>query len=223
MPASVLTWRLKMALQGLVRWLLPREEHFFDYIEAQGALCLEAAQALRGFKEGQKADAVRDAVQKIEHMADDYVRKMEDALARTFVTPLDREDLHRLSGELDDVVDLTNLAARACAVYGVSSVTPAMAQLMDLLVDCTSAIKDSVPRLRRHEYDALIEGGRKLRQLEKDADTVYRAEVSKLFVSNHIDAKELLRQKEVLDDIERAVDYCDNVADLLSNLAVKHG
>jgi uncharacterized protein Yka (UPF0111/DUF47 family) len=212
-----------MALQGLVRWLLPRDDHFFDFIEAQGALCLDAAKALQGFKEGQRPEAVRDAVQEVEHKADDYVRKMEDALARTFVTPIDREDLHRLSGALDDVVDLTNLAARACAVYGVTSATPAMAKLMDLLVDCSDSIKEAVPRLRRHEYEQLIEGGRKLRTLEKEADTVYRAEVSRLFTSPQVDAKDLLRQKEVLDDIERAVDYCDNVADLLSNLAVKHG
>jgi uncharacterized protein Yka (UPF0111/DUF47 family) len=212
-----------MALQGLVRWLLPREDHFYDYIEAQGALCLDAAKALSGFKEGQNPMTVRDAVQDVEHKADDYVRKMEDALARTFVTPLDREDLHKLSAELDDVVDLTNLAARACAVYGVSSASPAMAKLMDLLVECTGTIKDSIPKLRKHDYGALIEGLRQLRELEKQADTVYRGEVSRLFVSNDVDAKELLRQKEVLDDIERAVDYCDNVADLLSNLAVKQG
>jgi uncharacterized protein Yka (UPF0111/DUF47 family) len=212
-----------MALQTLVRFLLPKEEHFYDYLEAQAALCLDAATALRGFKDGQSPAAVRDAVQVVEHKADDYVRKMEDALANTFVTPIDREDLHRLCGELDDVVDLTNLAARACAVYGVAAATPAMGKLMDLLVACATAIKEAVPRLRKHEYEALIESGRTLRGLEKEADVVYRAEVSVLFTSQNVDAKELLRQKEVLDDIERAVDSCDNVADLLSNLAVKHG
>jgi uncharacterized protein len=212
-----------MALQGLVRWLLPKEDHFFDYVEAQGALCLEAAQALATFKDGKPPEVVRDMVQEVEHKADDYVRKMEDALARTFVTPIDREDLHKLSSELDDVVDLTNLAARACAVYGVRKVTPAMSTLIDLLVQCTAAIKDALPHLRKHEYEKLIEGGRSLRQLEKDADVVFRAEVSKLFTSSEIDAKELLRQKEVLEDVERAVDHCDNVADLLSNLAVKNG
>jgi predicted phosphate transport protein (TIGR00153 family) len=212
-----------MALQGLVRWLLPKEDHFYDYIEAQGALCLDAAKALAGFKEGQKAEAVRDAVQVIEHKADDFVKKMEDALARTFVTPIDREDLQRINSELDDVVDLCNLAARACAVYGVQQATPEMAKLMDLLVQCTAAIKESIPHLRKHDYAAVIEASRTLRQLEKDADVVFRGAVSRLFTSADVDAKELLRQKEVLEDIERAVDHCDNVADLLSNLAVKHG
>lgn len=211
-----------MALQSLVRWLLPREDHFYDYLEAQGALCLDAANALAGFKTGKAAAEVRDAVQKVEHQADDYVRKMEDALARTFVTPIDREDLHKLSSELDDVVDLTNLAARATAVYGVTRPTEPMGKLMDLLVQCSQLIKTAIPQLRKHAYADLIEGGRKLRVLEKEADQVFRAAVSGLFADANIDAKELLKQKEVLEDIERAVDHCDNVADLLSNLAVKH-
>jgi uncharacterized protein Yka (UPF0111/DUF47 family) len=80
-----------MALQGVVRWLLPREEHFYDYLEAQGARCVEAAHALRGFKEGRDADSVRATVQDVEQKAHDDVRRMEEALARTFVTPIDRE------------------------------------------------------------------------------------------------------------------------------------
>jgi len=212
-----------MALQGLVRWLLPKEDHFYDYIETQGALCLEAANALSGFKRGQTAEQVRDAVQVIEHKADDYVHKMEDALARTFVTPIDREDLQKLSSELDDVVDLTNLAARACVVYGVTQASPEVSKLMDLLVQTTTVLKDSVPKLRRHDYSGLIEQCRALRQLEKDADVIFRGAVSNLFKNPEVDAKQLLREKEVLEDIERAVDHCDNVADLLSNLAVKHG
>ena len=212
-----------MALQGIVRWLLPREDHFYDYIEAQGVLCLDAANALAGFTNGQPAQSVRDAVQVIEHKADDYVHKMEDALARTFVTPIDREDLQKLSSELDDVVDLTNLAARACVVYGVTRPTEDMAKLIGLLVKCTGMLKDSIPKLRKHDYSALLEDSRHIRQLEKDADAVFRGAVSTLFSSSEVDAKELLRQKEVLEDIERAVDHCDGVADLISNLAVKHG
>ncbi len=212
-----------MALQGLIRWLLPKEDHFYDYIETQGALCLDAANALCGFKNGQTAEQVRDAVQVIEHKADDYVHKMEDALARTFVTPIDREDLQKLSSELDDVVDLTNLAARACVVYGVDRASPEVSKLMDLLVQTTTVIKESLPRLRKHDYQGLIEQSRALRQLEKDADVIFRGAVSNLFKNPQIDAKELLREKEVLEDIERAVDHCDNVADLLSNLAVKLG
>ncbi|MBL8936624.1 MAG: DUF47 family protein, partial [Archangium sp.] len=105
-----------MALQAMIRWLLPREDHYYDMLEELGRLGYEAAQALAAF-ETTPADKVRESVQAIEHKADDVVRRMEDALARTFVTPLDREDLHRLTSELDDIIDLANLTARSYGLY----------------------------------------------------------------------------------------------------------
>ena len=72
-------------------------------------------------------------------------------------------------------------------------------------------------------YADLLDDGRKLRSLEKEADGVFRAAVSQLFKDPAVDAKVLLREKEVLEDLENAVDHCDNVADTLANIAVKHG
>lgn len=210
------------ALQGLVRFLLPRESHWYDMLEELAKLGFEASRALGTFRD-QPASKVREAVQAIEHRADDVVRKMEDALARTFVTPLDREDLHRLTSELDDIIDLCNLSARAFNLYHLERPTPAMVQIMEKLEACTAVLAETVPLLRTHQYHNLLEGGRKVRALEKDADAIYRQAISQLFAESHPDFRELLRQKEALDDLEAAVDYCDNVADLLANLAVKHG
>lgn len=211
-----------MALQGLVRWLLPKEDHFYDMLEELGRLGSAAAVELGHFRERPSTE-IQKAVQAIEHQADDVVRRMEDALARTFVTPIDREDLHRLTSELDDVVDLTNLTARAFTLYHIRKPTEAMDKLMVKLVDCTNVIGDAVPKLRTHEYEKILEATRKVRQLEKEADAIYRAAISSLFSEEMSDFRELLKQKEALDDLENAVDHCDNVADLLSNLAVKHG
>ena len=211
-----------MALQGLVRWLLPREDHFYDMLEEIARLSHEAALALQTFKTQSNTD-VQAAVQKIEHQADDVVRRMEDALARTFVTPIDREDLHRLTNEIDDIVDLTNLTARAFGLYHIERPSDAMVRMMDKLVAATAMIKDAVPLVRQHKFSELIDGGRKVRMVEKEADAIYRSAISALFGEAHVDFRELLRQKEALDDIEHAVDHCDNVADLLGNLAVKHG
>lgn len=213
---------LWMALQALVRWLLPREDHFYQMLEELGRLSHEAALALARFKERPAAE-VQEIVQKIEHDADDVVRRMGEALARTFVTPIDREDLHRLTAEIDDIVDLANLTARAFSLYNIDRPTVAMSQLMDILVQVTGMIRDAVPQLRQHRYSALIEGGRAVRNIEKEADTIYRAAISALFREQHSDFRQMLSQKEALDDLERAVDHCDNVADLLANLAVKHG
>lgn len=148
---------------------------------------------------------------------------MEDALARTFVTPLDREDLHRLTSEIDDIVDLSNLTARVFKLYHIDKPTEPMVQLMAKLVEVTAMLKEAVPKLRTHQYSAIVEACRQVRQAEKDADAIYRSAISDLFAAEHIDFRNLLKQKEALDDLEHAVDHCDNVADLLSNLAVKHG
>jgi len=211
-----------MALQAMIRWLLPREDHYYDMLEELGRLGYDAAIALAAF-ETTPAAQVQATVQVIEHKADDVVRRMEDALARTFVTPLDREDLHRLTSELDDIIDLANLAARSYGLYSIEKPTLAMIELSKKLITCTAMIRDTVPHLRTHKFAELIDGGRKVRVLEKEGDTIYRTAISDLFKAPSIDFRELLKQKEALDHLENAVDHCDNVADLLSNMAVKHG
>lgn len=211
-----------MAFQALIRWLLPREDHYYDMLEELARLGHEAAQALASFEKTPAAQ-VQESVQKLEHQADDVVRRMEDALARTFVTPLDREDLHRLTSELDDIIDLTNLTARSYGLYSIERPSTAMMELSKKLITCTQMIRETVPFLRQHKYAELIDGGRKVRELEKEGDTIYRSAISELFKAPSIDFRELLKQKEALDHLENAVDHCDNVADLLANMAVKHG
>jgi uncharacterized protein Yka (UPF0111/DUF47 family) len=212
-----------MALQSIIRWFLPREDHFFDYIEKLGSVTHEAAQVVSTFRqEFETAESTRQKVQDVEHAADKLVHDLEDALGRTFVTPIDREDLQRLAIELDNVVDFINAAARACAWFGVDRPTPPMIALIDQLLVATEVLRDDLPALRKHDYPKLIDSARKLRAIEKQADKVYREAVSKLF-HEQTDARVILREKEVLDDLERAVDHCEHVGHMLANLAVKHG
>jgi uncharacterized protein Yka (UPF0111/DUF47 family) len=211
-----------MGFQSVVRWLLPHEDHFYDFLERQAQVAHETAVAFEAFKTGD-ATAVSNAVQELEHKGDAIVHEMEEALAKTFVTPIDREDLQKLSSDLDDIIDRTNGAVRSCALFGVDHPTPAMSSLMDTLVECTRILRDGMPDLRRHAYSELIATSRKLRTLEKKADGVFRAELSELFHDDKIDAKRLFREKEVLEDLEKAIDHCEQVADTLTNLSVKHG
>lgn len=213
-----------MALQDFVRWILPREDHFFTYLENLSGASHDAAIALSKWKDpGTVGQSVCDEVQAIEHKADGIQKELEDALALTFVTPLDREDLHRLGSELDDIVDLTNLAARAIVLYGVDRPTPAMVKLMDVLIACTTELKNAVPKLRQHRYGDLVAAARAISKSEKEGDKTYRDAISGLFHDDAIDAKTVLKQREVLEDLEHAIDHCDHVATTLSNLAVKHG
>jgi uncharacterized protein Yka (UPF0111/DUF47 family) len=222
-----------MGIQDVIRWFLPREDHFYDFLERQAKAAYEGAKALSKFAtNGTTAEQARDAVQKIEHEGDRIVHEMEEALAKTFVTPIDREDLQRLSSELDGVLDLTNGAIRACVMLGVEKPTDAMKKLIEIIVHCTSTIDTAIPKLRRHQYSDIVECARKLRKIEKEADIVYREAVSELFRSESkggpfregaADARVLIREKTVLEDLENAIDQCDSIADILANLAVKHG
>ena len=212
-----------MALQDVVRWFLPKEDHFFRFLEKQAVTAHKGALALAEFKPGKPIEDVQSAVQLLEHEGDKVVHELEEALGKTFVTPIDREDLQQLSAELDDVLDLTNSAARACALFGVAEPTTPMMQLIEILVKCTAELETAVPHLSRHDYAGLMTTSRSVRQLEKDADAIFRGALSRLFRDEKVDAKELLREKEVLENLEHAIDRCERVAGTLANLAVKHG
>jgi predicted phosphate transport protein (TIGR00153 family) len=212
-----------MALQDLVRWFLPREDQFYRFLEKQAAISHRGAIALAEFKPGKKIEDVQSAVQLLEHDGDKVVHELEEALQKTFVTPIDREDLQHLSSELDDILDLMNSAARACALFGVRTPTPPMLQLIEILGKATAELEIAVPYLAKHEYGELLKTSRSIRQLEKDADTVFRSALSRLFHDDAVDAKELLREKEVLENLEHAIDRCERVAHTLANLAVKNG
>ncbi|MBX3197191.1 MAG: DUF47 family protein [Labilithrix sp.] len=222
-----------MGIQDVIRWFLPREDHFYEFLEQQARAAHEGAKALSKFStNGTTAEQARDAVQKIEHDGDRIVHEMEEALAKTFVTPIDREDLQKLSSELDGVLDLTNGAIRACVMLGVDKPTPAMAELIEIIVRCTAKIDEAMPKLRKHKYTEIVAVARELRKIEKEADIVYREAISELFCSERTggpvregvtDARVLIREKTVLEDLENAIDQCDSIADTLANLAVKHG
>jgi predicted phosphate transport protein (TIGR00153 family) len=211
-----------MGLQAFIRFFVPREDHFYTFLERQAVVAHDGALALATFSDGNCA-AVRDAVQDLEHQGDKIVHEMEDALARTFVTPIDREDLHSLCTTIDDILDLTNGAARACTLFGVARPTEPMTKLMGVLVRSTHILKATMPRLRKHEYAEIMEAVRGIRTLEKEGDQIYRSAVSALFLDPAVDAKVLIREKGVLEDLENAIDSCEGVADRLTNLSVKHG
>lgn len=213
-----------MGLQDVIRFLLPREDHFYAFLEKQANVAFEGAKALSKFStNGQTTKEARAAVQKIEHEGDRIVHELEEALAKTFVTPIDREDLQKLSSELDTVLDLTNGAIRACDMLGVKKPTVPMQKLIECLVQATEKIDGTIPKLRKHQYADIVTAARELRKLEKEGDAIYREAVSKLFHDDAVDAKELIREKTVLEDLENALDQCDAIANSLTNLAVKHG
>lgn len=207
----------------MVRWLLPREEVFFGMIEKLTELLEASAKELVKFSDGVPSDQVFEAVRALEDQADKVVYEAEEHFAKVFVTPIDREDIQSLIVAIDDIIDLIYLTARTFVLYGVPKPTHAMTEQMKLLVVLGELLHKEIPALARHEYERLIAAGRVIREHEKTGDKIFREAVAELFHNPEIDAKVLVRDKEVLEDLENAIDKFEVVAERLKNLAVKHG
>ena len=212
-----------MAIQDMVRWLLPKEDAFFDVIHQQAQTLVRAAAALAEFKPGVPAAGVAKKVQEIEHEGDRLLRTVEEQLAKTFVTPIDREDIQAIATRMDDVIDKINLTARSLSLYGVAEPTEPMTKLFELLERASAELVLATAALKRSAFSELAEIAKRIKLIEKEGDSVFRDAVAFLFRDPSIDAKELLRQKEILEDLEEAVDLCEDSAEFFVNVAVKHG
>ena len=211
-----------MGLQDVIRLVLPKEERFYNVMERHAGVLHRAAGELARLGQGSDPESVRDAVQALEHEGDKLTHEIDEALAQTFVTPIDREDIAKLAAELDDILDTCNRAARSFVLFRVKTATEPMRQLFAILCECTEKLSVALPALRKSDYDSLREASRAVKALEKQADTVFRQAVSDLFDDPSIDAKAVLKQKEVLEDLESAIDQCEDVAEFLAHLAVKN-
>jgi len=212
-----------MSLQQFIERLLPRETHFYTFLENQAVVALKAAEAfLPAGQPGADYETVRSELKKLENEGDRIHDEMMSALAATFVTPIDREDLQRLSKRLDDITDLLDVSARAFLVFHVDGPTEAIGALIRLIHESCKVLAEVMPLLRRSKYNELIERCRALARLEKQGNQIFRDELSRLFRDPAVDAKEILRAREVLDHLEKALDKCRLAAQTLTNIAVKH-
>jgi uncharacterized protein Yka (UPF0111/DUF47 family) len=212
-----------MGLQDVIRWLLPRDDVFFGLIERLTEILNATATELVKFADGAKADEVYETVHALEKDADRLVYESEEHFATVFVTPIDREDIQALIVAIDDIIDLMYLASRSFVLFGMPKPTAAMSEQMRLLVTLSGFLREEIASLRRHDYERLIAAGRTIREHEKTGDRIFREAVAQLFHDPDVDAKTLVRDKELLETLENAVDQFETVAERLKNLAVKHG
>jgi uncharacterized protein Yka (UPF0111/DUF47 family) len=212
-----------MSLQRVISVLIPRELQFFDFLEHQARVARQSARVLNRFIDGDPDHAgIRRDVTAFEKEGDGIVDEMLVALAKTFVTPIDREDIQALSKRLDDVTDYVNTTARSIGIFAVEQPTPAMRQLFDTLLQACDQLNEMVPLLRKGAYAQIIEQCRKMHLIEKLGDKIFRNELSRMFHDPDVDGKEILRSREILDNLETAIDACDRVAETMMHVAVKH-
>jgi uncharacterized protein Yka (UPF0111/DUF47 family) len=212
-----------MDVQNFIRGLLPREDRFYGILARQAALAHRAALALGEYAKGTPIADVQPRIAQLEAEGDAAYGSLEDALQETFVTPIDREDLQSLADALDDVLDWTDAAARSVADFGVGQASAPMQRLAELLVQASAELEGALNALARHDYAGTHAASRTMRRVLKESESVLRAGLRDLFAEEAIDARRLLREKEVLEDLGRALDRAERVAYTLAQLSVKHG
>ena len=200
--------------------LIPREERFFTDLSAMADAIAEGAAVFEAMLASDPPALARAGeVQAIEHRCDELTHGIVERLNRTFVTPIDREDIHALADSLDDVMDAIDSAADSLSLFKIDRVRPEARQQAALIRRSVEQIRLALTSLERQEgaREAVIE----TKRLEHEADAVHRSAISRLF-SEETDAIAIIKWKEIFDFLEDAVDRCDQVAVVIEGVVVKH-
>lgn len=199
--------------------LIPREESFYDLFVKQAEVLLQGARGLRDMVvtfDDVPARARR--LHDIEHEADEVTHEVMRRLNTTFVTPLDREDIHELASSLDDVMDHMDAAADLLVLHKIEKPLPEMQAQAELLV---RACETSLEAMRiLPGFDRLESYSVEINRLENEGDRVYRQAIADLFGGDY-KAMDVLKWKDILDELEAAMDDIEDVANTLEGIALK--
>jgi predicted phosphate transport protein (TIGR00153 family) len=200
--------------------LIPREEKFFDLFldDAQnvlaGARLLE--QFFRNYDERERlASQLRDT----EHAGDQISHEIGHKLEKTFVTPFDREDIHALISRLDDIIDFIEEVADTCILYGIDKPAPVAVQQAEIIVRQCEQLTAALGKLRR--FRDLEQHWIEIHRLENEGDRIARQAMAELF-KNGQDPIEVIKWKDVYALGEKAIDACEDAANVIERIVVKH-
>lgn len=163
------------------------------------------------------------AIKTVEHEADELVHDVNRRIDTSFVTPLDREDIHLLATRLDNVVDLIDGTARRAVMFRITESRPAALGLTDVLVRAGRILEQQVRDIKKPQLVA--DHGRRIKTLEEEGDALYHQAVGELFTETNgvrPDALEVIKWKELLDKLEEAMDECEDVSNVLESIALKN-
>jgi len=199
---------------------LPRDEKYFERFNEMAVRIREAAQILERFFQNESPVAtVADQVKRLEHECDEISHEILRGIDRTFITPIDREDIHRLAVRLDDVMDLIDGTIRRVSLFRIGQPTKISQALARLIVKTTAELVEAVSQLRRQK--GVMAHCIRIKQLENEGDVIYHDAIASLF-SENLPAIEVIKWKEVYDNMERCVDSCVAVAHVLESVVLKH-
>jgi uncharacterized protein len=214
-----------MWIDRAVKWLLPRETHFFDLIERGAARAYEISALLVdccAATSHSEREAIVGRMHQVEHEADRVIAEVYEALNRTFVTPLDRSDIYSLAVSIEEVADEVFATALQFVVHAMEDLPGGSCELAALVLRSCEVIQTAVPNLRNMKNIAAIrEQCELLDALESEGDGIYRTRLATMF-RTEVDAIRLIKHKEFLEGLERALDACKDVAGALRTVVIKN-
>ncbi len=201
--------------------LLPKDEKFFEYFFQQSEILCQAGHLLHSGLQGgyQGMCQLAKRMEALERSGDEVTHKLFDRLRHTFITPFDPEDIQSLAAALDNVLDTIEDATFRIVAYRIDPIPPAAVELGGMIESSCRALDKALRALqgKKSVMEACIEVNR----LEEEADAVERTMLANLF-SSHTDAITLIKLKELYELLESATDRCEDVADVIQNIAVKN-
>ena len=199
---------------------LPRDEKYFDRFTELAKRIHESALIWDKFFNNESPVAiVADQIKRLEHECDEISHEILRRIDRTFITPIDREDIHQLAVRLDDVIDLIDGGIRRVALFGITEPTPQSRRLSQVIVQITAELVAAVSALEKQR--GVIQHCIRIKQLENEGDVAYQEAVASLFRERK-DPLEVIKWKDVYENMEGCIDQCEAVAHLLESVVLKH-
>jgi len=200
--------------------LFPREENFFSLFSRQAKLVHEGCDQLHEMMERfDDLEARAKKLKEVEHQGDLVTHELFERLNRTFITPLEREDIHNLASGLDDVLDAVEALGSRLVLFKIPHSTPAAIQLTGVIAKCGDQIEHAVNHLK--DFKNLMGFTIEINRLENEADHISREIVADLFSGKH-DLLDVMRWKELYGRLEGAADKCEDVANTIEAIVLKN-
>ena len=203
--------------------LLPRDERFFDLFTQVATLNVEAAKQLHQLLQSdeQRRGPIAEAIKRCEHQADELTHEVVSRLDRSFITPLDREDIHLLASRLDDILDRIDGAARRTTIFRPGAAPPGVVMLAEVIHRATEALLTAVQVLNTGKTQTIIAACIQVKRMEEEGDAIYHEWLARLF-DGKTEALGVMKWKEIYDTLEKTLDQAEDVANVLESVAIKH-
>ncbi|MFA6291013.1 MAG: DUF47 family protein [Victivallales bacterium] len=212
---------------NILDFLLPREVKFFKYMTTQAEIFIDGCELFRKLAttidkiSEEEAKNIILRINEFERKGDDLEHLIIDELHKTFITPLDREDIHSIAINIDKSLDILNSISRKFEIYGIRNVPINVCRFADIIVEISIELRNLFAALESKKN--INDNVRRMHELENKADTLFYTSVAELFSNGKYNPVEIIKYKEIYEHLESIVDSVDFIGKIVRGVAVKQG